>query len=81
MAEPEADRSDVDEAEKAFCGLVVASGDAAGILQLVEAPLDQVTQPVELAVHRDAQLACLSHGDNRDHVTGFHGFANIVSVA
>lgn len=36
MAEPEADRCDVDETEDAFGRLVVACGDAAGILELVE---------------------------------------------
>lgn len=35
MAEPEADRRDVDEAQEAFGGLVVAGGDATGILELV----------------------------------------------
>jgi hypothetical protein len=44
MAEPEADRGDVDEAQEAFGGLVVAGGDAAGVLELVEAPLDEVAR-------------------------------------
>ena len=80
MAEPKADRCDVDEAQEAFGCLVVASGDSAGVFQLVEAALDEVAQPVEGTVHRDEQPAYLSHGDNRDDVTGFHGFANIVRV-
>ena len=57
MAEPEADRRDVDEAQEALCGLVIAGGDTTGILELVEAPLDQVSQPVERAVDADARLA------------------------
>ena len=46
MAEPEADRCNVDEAQEAFGGLVVVGGDAAGVLELVEAALNQVAQPV-----------------------------------
>ena len=47
MAQPKADRRDVDEAEEALCSLVVTGGDTAGVFQLVEAPFDQVAQPVE----------------------------------
>lgn len=47
MAEPEADRGDVDEPEEAFGSLVVAGGDAAGVLEFVEATLDEVAQAVE----------------------------------
>lgn len=61
MAEPEADRCDVDEAEEAFGGLVVAGCDAAGILQFVEAPLHEVALSVELAVDGHAQLPGFSH--------------------
>ena len=57
MAETEADRCDVDEAQKAFVGLVIAGRDTTGILELVEAPLDQVSQPVERTVDSDARLA------------------------
>ena len=64
MAEPEADRRDVDEAQEALCGFVVAGGDAAGILQLVEAALYQVAQPVECPVHANALPAGLPHGDH-----------------
>jgi integrase len=38
--------------------------DAAGILQLVETALYQVAQPVEGAVHDNAHLARLPHGDS-----------------
>lgn len=46
MAEPEADRRDVDEAEEAFGGLVVAGCDTAGVLELVETPFDEISQAV-----------------------------------
>ncbi len=55
MAEPKADRRDVDEAEEALGGLVMACGDAAGVLQLVEAPLDHVAQRVDGHVDGIAQ--------------------------
>ncbi len=47
MAQPEADRCDVDEAEVAFGGLVISGSDTARILQLVEATLHQVTKAIE----------------------------------
>jgi len=78
MAEPEADRRDVDEAQEAFGGLVVAGGDATGVLQLVEAALDEVAQFVEPAIHGNSELAGLAHWDDRYHVARLHGFANIV---
>jgi len=80
MAEPEADRRYIDEAQEAFGGLVVAGCDAAGVLQPVEAPLDEVARPVEGAIHGNAQLAGVAHGDDRHHIARLHGFANIVRV-
>jgi hypothetical protein len=47
MAKPEADRGDVDEPEEAFGGLVVADVDAAGVLEFVEAALNEVAPAVE----------------------------------
>ena len=72
MAEPETDRRDVDEAQEALGGLVVAGGDAAGVFQPVEAAFDEVAQPVEGAIHRREQLASFAHGDDRYHVAHFH---------
>lgn len=57
MAQQDADRGNVDEAEEAFRCFVVACCDAAGVLELVEAQLDQVPQQVERAVDGHAQLA------------------------
>ena len=42
MAEPEADRRDINEAKVAFGGLVVAGGGTASVLELVEASLNKV---------------------------------------
>ena len=57
MAQQDADRGDIDEAEDAFCCFVVECWDAASVLDLVEALLDQVPQQVERAVDGHAQLA------------------------
>lgn len=57
MAEPKPDRSDVDEAEEALCGFVVAGRNAAGVFQLVEASFDQVAQTIQGPVDADAHLA------------------------
>lgn len=80
MAEQEADRCDVDEAQETYGGLVVTGGDAAGILELVEAPFVEVPQLVERAVDGHAQLAEFPYRDHRHHVPRLHGFANIVRV-
>ena len=80
MAEPEADRGEVDEAKEALGGLVVARGDAAGVLQFVEAALDEVPQSVEGAVDGNAQLSGLAHRDDRHDVPRLHGFSNLVRV-
>lgn len=80
MAEPEADRRDIDEAKEAFGGLVVAGGDTASVLELVEAPLDKVPQPVEPAIDSDTEPARLAHRDHRQDATRLHGFANLVGV-
>lgn len=80
MADPQAARCDVDETEVAFGGLVIAGGNAAGILELVEAPLDEIAQTVEGSVHDDAKLARLAHRDHRDDVARLHRFANLVGV-
>ena len=47
MTEPEADRRDVNEAEKAFRRLVVAGRDTPGVLELVEAAFDQIAQAIQ----------------------------------
>ena len=62
MAKPEADRRCVDEAQEAFGGLVVAGGDTAGILELIEAPLDNVPQSVEPAIDSDTEPARFAFG-------------------
>lgn len=80
MAKTEADRCDVDEAEETFGGLVVTGGDAASVLQFVEAPLDEVAEPVELAVDGHTQIAGFSYRDHGHDVAILHGFSNSVSV-
>lgn len=57
MAQPETYRRDVDEAQEALGSLVVAGGDTPGVLQLVEAPFDQVAQTIQGPVDADALLA------------------------
>lgn len=57
MAQPEMYRRDVDEAQEALGSLVVAGGDTPGVLQLVEAPFDQVAQTIQGPIDADALLA------------------------
>jgi hypothetical protein len=80
MAEPKADRGDVDESKEAFGGFVVTGGDPSGVLKVVEAALDEVAQAVKGAIHGNTQFAGLSHRDHGQHVARLHGFANLVRV-
>lgn len=68
MADPEADRSDIYEAEEAFGCLVIAGCHSLSILQFVEASLDQVSQPVKSPIQPNAPLSELSHWDQRPDV-------------
>jgi hypothetical protein len=77
MAEPEADRRDVDEAQEAFGRFVITGGDAPSFFQFIEAPLDEVAQSVELAVNSHAQFRGFSHRDCRHNIASFHGFAKV----
>ena len=62
------DRCNVNETQEALGGLVVAGGDAAGVLEFIEAALDEVALLVECAVHCHAQLVGLTHRDHRHDV-------------
>ncbi len=78
--EAKADRLEVNETQEAFCGFIVAGSGTAGTLELIEAPLDQIAQPVNRTVGTEACLAWLSHRDDRQNVPLVHGFANTISV-
>ena len=80
MADPEADRSDIYEAEEAFGCFVIAGCHAPSILQLVEASLDQVSQPVEMPIQTNALLSGLSHWDHRSNAAVVQVGANAVGV-
>ena len=80
MARPKPDRGYVDEAKVAFRGLVVSCCNAAGVLELVEASLDQIAQSVECVIHPHAQLAGFAHRYLGEDVTFTHGFPNAISV-
>lgn len=70
----------MDEAEEAGGGLVVTRGDAAGILEAVEAPLDPVAQGVDVAIDRFADAPALPGGDDRDAAARLHVLADRVGV-
>lgn len=57
MAQPKTYRRDVVEAQEALSSLVVVGGYTPGVLQLVEAPFDQVAQTIQGPVDADALLA------------------------
>jgi len=80
MAKPKADRRDVDGAQETLSRLVVACCDASGVLELIEAPLDQVAQARERPVHADAFLAGFAHRDDWQNIACIHVLPNAVSV-
>jgi len=57
MADPETDRCDIYEAEKALGGLVVTDSDTSGVFQLVEAPFDKVVHGIERVIAINTHLA------------------------
>src|SRR5690606_32188457 len=61
---PDHGGGEVDEAEEVDGEPVVAGGEAAEVLELCEAALDAVAQPVEVAVVRDGGLARAGRGDD-----------------
>ena len=71
-AHPEADSGDEDEAEIAVGGLVVSGGEAAPVLQPVEATLDPVPERVDVVVDRDLNLPASPHRDDRRDAARFH---------
>ena len=78
MADPEADGRDVYEAQKAFVDFIVTSGNSAGAFELVEAPIDEVAQPVEPSANCNTKPAGLARRDYWHNVACLHGFANLV---
>lgn len=67
MAQPETDLRDVDEARQALGGLVAACGDGAGILEPVQAPLDQVPRTIQGTVETNAHHAGFPLRHHRQH--------------
>ena len=80
MADPETDRRDVNEAEEAFRRLVVAGRDTPGVLELVEAAFDQITQAIQRAIDTNPLLAGLSHRDHGQDVARLHAFSDLVCI-
>jgi len=56
-AQPNFDRSELDEGHEAVCGLVVAGCDTPGVLELVEEAFDAIAQSVESRIDRTLNFA------------------------
>jgi hypothetical protein len=54
--------------------IVVAGGEAAGVLQFVQSTLDQASQSVEGAIHGETQFAFLAHRKHRHDGARLHDF-------
>src|SRR6185436_12447696 len=71
MPEPAACGNDLDEAEIACGGLVVAGGETPGIFQAVDAALDAVAQGVDQIVDRfGARSGAAGRNDGRAALRG-----------
>jgi len=80
MAHPEPDGCDVAEPEVTFCSFVIPGSNAAGVLELIETPFDQVSQSIQPMIHADAHLAGLSHRNLGQDITFIHVFPNVISI-
>ena len=47
MADPKAYRRNIDKAQEALRSLIVTGGNAAGVLELVEAPFDKISKTIQ----------------------------------
>ena len=70
MPDPEADGCDEYEAEVAVSGLVVTGSRSAAVLEFGEAPLDQISQGVEMAVDDGLDLSVVLGRDDGGSATG-----------
>lgn len=70
----------MDECEEVFGSSVVSSGEAPEVLELVEASLDAVAEPVDGRVVGDGDLAGACRGDDGFGVHGCDGLAQVVVV-
>ena len=80
MAEPKPDAGDVDEAEEAFGGFVVAGCQPTAVFQLVEAAPDHVAQGVDAHVDSLAHPSVLSHRYHGQGVAALDVFPNFIRV-
>ena len=80
MTEPEADRRDVNEAEKAFRRLVVAGRDTPGVLELVEAAFDQIAQAIQRTIDTNPFFAGLAHRYHGQDVARLHAVSDLVCI-
>lgn len=80
MADPEADRCNVDEAEETLNGLVVAGCNASRVLKFVAASLDQIAQAIGSANDADTLFAGLAHRDDRQRLARLHARPDAVGV-
>ena len=79
-ADPEADGLDIYEAKEAFGSFVIAGSDTSGVLQFVEAALDQFPQGIQQMIDSDAHLAGFAQGDLGEDIPRRHVFPNAVSI-
>jgi hypothetical protein len=70
----------VDEAEECFGELVVAGGNAAGILETIEASFNVIAQRIDGLVNRDLHAPILFRRNDRDATAAFDIGANDISI-
>jgi len=70
----------VDEAEVAVCSFIVAGCQSSGILELVKAAFDHVTQGIDSGIDRQLDQAVALGRDHGGAAAPLHIFANEVSI-
>jgi len=70
----------MDEGEIAGAGLVVSSGEASSILELVDAPFDPVAEGIDEVVDGDLEFAAAAHGNDGNAASRLDAGAHAIGV-
>ena len=70
----------MDECSIAECGLVITCREAPGILEFVEAALDDVAQRIDGRIDRNLKKSVAFGGDHSEAAALFHVLADEVSI-
>ena len=77
---PNPDGGDMDEAEIARHGFIVAGRQPSRVLEFIEAALDAVAQGIDVPIDRDLNLAVPARGNDRRGAPFLQCFVNMIRI-